>query len=98
MSTGTEIIKVSARSLPKLSAGAIAAVIREGRKAEVQAVGAGAANQGIKSVAIARAYMASENVDLVCRPAFTQIDIDGEEKTAIALLVERADGNTLEEF
>ena len=85
----TEIIKVSARSIPKLTAGAIAAVIREGDKAEVQAVGAGAANQGIKAVAIARTYMAAEDVDIVCRPAFTQISIEGDEKTAIALLVEK---------
>jgi stage V sporulation protein S len=86
----TEIIKVSARSIPKLTAGAIAAVIREGNRAEVQAVGAGAANQGIKSVAIARTYMSAESVDLVCRPMFTQISIEGDEKTAIALVVEKA--------
>jgi stage V sporulation protein S len=85
----TEIIKVSARSVAKLTAGAIAAVIREGNRAEVQAVGAGAANQGIKAVAIARVYMQAENVDLICRPAFTQITIEDEEKTAIALVVEK---------
>lgn len=90
MRTGTEIIKVSSRSVPKLTAGAIAAVIREGGKAEVQAVGAGAANQGIKAVAIARTYMLAENVDLICRPAFTQIMIEDDEKTAIAMLVEKA--------
>jgi stage V sporulation protein S len=86
----TEIIKVSARSVPKLTAGAIAAVIREGNIAEVQAVGAGAANQGIKSVAIARTYMQAENVDIVCRPMFTQITIEDDERTAIALVVAKA--------
>ncbi|MCL1866111.1 MAG: stage V sporulation protein S [Oscillospiraceae bacterium] len=85
----TEIIKVSARSVPKLTAGAIAAVIREGNIAEVQAIGAGAANQGIKSVAIARTYMQAEDIDLVCRPMFTQISIEEEEKTAIAMVVSR---------
>ena len=85
----TEIVKVSARSIPKMTAGAIAAVIREGGIAEVQAVGAGAANQGIKAVAIARTYMAAEDVDLICRPMFTQITIEEEEKTAIALIVEK---------
>ncbi|MCL2071533.1 MAG: stage V sporulation protein S [Oscillospiraceae bacterium] len=90
MRTGTEIIKVSSRTMPKLSAGAIAAIIREGGKAEVQAVGAGAANQGIKAVAIARTYMKAENVDLICRPAFAQIEIEGVERTAISLLVEKA--------
>ncbi|MCL2754777.1 MAG: stage V sporulation protein S [Oscillospiraceae bacterium] len=84
------MIKVSARSLPKMSAGAIAAVIREGGKAEVQAVGAGAANQGIKAIAIARTYLAPEGIDLICRPGFVQIEIEGEEKTAIAMLAERA--------
>ena len=84
----TEIIKVSARSLPKLTAGAIAAVIREGNQAEVQSVGAGAANQAIKAVAIARGYVREEGYDLICRPQFTQIKIEEEEKTAIALVVE----------
>jgi len=87
--TGTEIIKVSARSTPKLTAGAIAAVIREGGKAEVQAVGAGAANQGIKAVAIARTYLAPEGIDLICRPMFREIEIDGESRTSIAMLTER---------
>jgi len=85
----TDIIKVSARSIPKMTAGAIAAVIREGNRAEVQAVGAGAANQAIKSVAIARTYMSAEDVDLICRPKFTQITIEGDEKTAIALVVDK---------
>ena len=90
MRTGTEIIKVSSRSIPKLTAGAIAAVIREGGKAEVQAVGAGAANQGLKAVAIARTYMSGEDVDLICRPAFAQIMIEEDERTAITMLVEKA--------
>ena len=90
--TGTEIIKVSSRSVPKLTAGAIAAVIREGGKAEVQAVGASAVNQGVKSVAIARTYMAAEEVDLICRPSFVQIEIEGEERTAMAMLVEKVEG------
>jgi stage V sporulation protein S len=87
--TGTEILKVSARSVPKMTAGAIAAVIREGGKAEVQAVGAGAANQGVKAIAIARTYLAPEGIDLICKPSFTQIEIEGEEKTALAMLAER---------
>ncbi len=83
-----EIVKVSARSVPKLVAGAIAAVIREGKKAEIQAVGAGATNQAIKSIAIARIYMEETGIDLVCRPAFTNVIIDDTEKTAIQLIVE----------
>ncbi|MDR0222599.1 MAG: stage V sporulation protein S [Oscillospiraceae bacterium] len=84
----TEIVKVSARSMPKLVAGAIAAIIREGGRAEIQAVGAGATNQAVKAIAIARVYMEAEKVDLICRPAFTVIPIDGTEKTAMQLTVD----------
>ena len=78
-----EIVKVSAHSVPKSVAGAIAAVIRE-----VQAVGAGAANQAVKSIAIARSYMALVGVDLICIPAFTTVEIDGDERTAMKFIVE----------
>ena len=83
-----ELIKVSARSVPRLTAGAVAAVIRDGKKAEVQAVGAGAANQAIKAIAIARDYVRAEGYDLVCRPAFKIVEIGDTEKTAIQLVVE----------
>ncbi|MBQ8932147.1 MAG: stage V sporulation protein S [Ruminiclostridium sp.] len=83
-----EIVKVSARSVPKSVAGAIAAVIREKNEVEVQAVGAGALNQAVKSIAIARSYMALTGVDIVCIPAFTTVDIDGEERTAMKFVVE----------
>ena len=61
-----EILKVSAKSSPNAVAGAIAGVIRETGEVEVQAVGAGAANQAIKAVAIARGYLAPAGIDLVC--------------------------------
>lgn len=83
-----EIVKVSARSIPKSVAGAIAAVIRANGEVEVQAVGAGALNQAVKSIAIARGYMALTGVDIVCIPAFTTVDIDGEERTAMKFIVE----------
>ncbi|MBQ2798361.1 MAG: stage V sporulation protein S [Ruminiclostridium sp.] len=83
-----EIVKVSARSVPKSVAGAIAAVIREKNEVEVQAVGAGALNQAVKSIAIARSYMALTGVDIVCIPAFTTVDIEGEERTAMKFVVE----------
>lgn len=83
-----DIIKVSARSVPKLVAGAIAAVIREGKPVEVQAVGAGAANQAIKAIAISRVYMTEAAVELICKPAFTTVVIDEVEKTAISMVVE----------
>ncbi len=83
-----EILKVSAGSNPKSVAGALAAVIRENTSVELQAVGAGAVNQSIKAIAIARGYVAPNGINLVCIPAFSEIMIDGEERTAIRLIVQ----------
>ena len=83
-----EILKVSATSQPKSVAGAMAAVLREKGAVEVQAVGAGAVNQAVKSIAIARGYVAPNGIDMVCIPAFAKIDIDGEERTAIKFELE----------
>ena len=83
-----EVLKVSARSNPNAVAGALAGVIRESGAAEMQAVGAGALNQAVKAIAIARGFVAPHGVDLVCVPAFADIEIDGEERTAIKLIVE----------
>ena len=83
-----DILKVSANSKPTSVAGAIAGVIREKGIVEIQAVGAGAANQAIKSIAVARGYMAPSGVELICIPAFANIEIDGVERTAIRLIVE----------
>ena len=83
-----EILKVSAKSIPNSVAGAIAGVIREKGSVEVQAVGAGASNQAVKAVAIARGYLAPSGIDLVCVPAFANVLIDSEERTAIKLIIE----------
>lgn len=83
-----EILKVSSNSSPNKVAGALAGVLREEGKAEMQAIGAGAINQGVKAVAIARGFVAPSGVDLICIPAFTDIEIEGEERTAIKLIVE----------
>lgn len=83
-----EVLKVSSKSSPNSVAGAVAGVIRESGAVEVQAVGAGASNQAIKAVAIARGYLAPSGIDIVCIPAFASITIDGEERTAIKLIVE----------
>lgn len=83
-----EVLKVSAQSSPKSVAGALAAVLRERGSAEVQAVGAGAVNQAIKAIAIARGFVAPNGIDLVSIPAFAEISIDGEERTAIRFIVE----------
>lgn len=82
-----EILKVSAKSNPNSVAGALAGALRENGGAEMQAVGAGALNQAIKAIAIARGFVAPSGMDLVCIPAFTDVQIDGEERTAIKLIV-----------
>ena len=84
-----EVLKVSTRSRPSAVAGAIAGVIRENGTAEVQSIGAGATNQAIKAVAIARSYLNEEGIDIVCIPSFIDVAIDDEERTAIRLLIER---------
>lgn len=83
-----EVLKVSAKSNPNSVAGALAGTIREKGSAEIQAIGAGALNQSIKAIAIARGFVAPSGIDLICIPAFTDIIIDGEERTAIKLIVE----------
>ena len=83
-----DILKVSAKSNPSSVAGALAGVLKEKGVAEIQAVGAGALNQAIKAVAIARGFVAPTGMDLICIPAFTDIEIDGAERTAMRLIVE----------
>ena len=83
-----EVLKVSATSKPNLVAGAMAAMIREQGSVELQTVGAGALNQAVKAVAIARGFLAPVGIDIYCLPAFTEIEIDGEKRTAIKLVVE----------
>lgn len=82
-----EIIKVSARSRSTAVAGAIAGVIRENRLAEVQAIGAGAVNQAVKAIAIARSYLQEDGIAIVCVPVFIDVDIEGEERTAVRFTV-----------
>jgi stage V sporulation protein S len=83
-----EVLKVSARSRPSAVAGAIAGVVRESGRAEVQAIGAGATNQAVKAVAIARDYLRETGIDAICLPAFIDVTIDNEDRTAIRLVVE----------
>lgn len=83
-----EVLKVSARSRPSAVAGAIAGVVRESGRAEVQAIGAGATNQAVKAVAIARDYLRETGIDAVCLPAFIDVTIENEDRTAIRLVVE----------
>lgn len=83
-----DVLKVSTKSNPNSVAGAVAAIIKEKNIVELQAVGAGAINQAVKAIAIARGFVAPTGKDIVCIPAFTDILIDGEERTAIKLIVQ----------
>ena len=83
-----DILKISTKSNPNSVAGAIAGLIKERGRAEMQAIGAGALNQAIKAVAIARGFVAPSGVDLICIPAFTEVKIEDEERTGIKLAVE----------
>ena len=83
-----EVLKVSTKSNPNSVAGALAAIIKEKNIVEIQAVGAGAINQAVKAIAIARGFVAPSGRDIVCVPAFTDMEIDGEERTAIKLIVQ----------
>ena len=83
-----DILKVSSKSNPKKVAGALTNVFRDKGTVEIQAIGAGAINQAIKGVAIARGFVAPSGKNLICIPAFQDIMVDGEERTAIKLIVE----------
>ena len=79
------VIKVSANSRTAAVAGAIAGVMREHRFAEVQSIGAGAINQAVKAVILAKGYLVNDGIDIVCVPEFVDVDIDGKVRTAIRL-------------
>lgn len=83
-----DILKISAKSSPNAIAGALAGLIKENGKAEMQAIGAGAINQAVKAVAIARGFVAPLGIELSCMPAFTEITINEEEKTGIRFSIE----------
>jgi stage V sporulation protein S len=90
-----ELVKVAASSRSTAVAGAIAGVVRESGEVDVQAIGAGAVNQAVKAIAIARGYLELDGIDIVCVPGFTEVLIDGQERTAVRLSVmPRCNGET----
>lgn len=82
-----EILKVSSKSNPNSVAGAIAEMIKRNRKVELQAIGAGAINQAVKAIAIARGYAAPLGFNLVCIPSFTDVKVEEEDRTGIKFIV-----------
>ena len=83
-----DMIKVKANSRTAAVAGAIAGVLRETERADVQAIGAGAVNQAVKALVLARGYMAEEGVEIVCYPEFVDVEIEGKVRTAIKFTVQ----------
>ncbi|KPL80566.1 stage V sporulation protein S [Ornatilinea apprima] len=83
-----DVIKVKANSRTAAVAGAIAGVMREHKYAEVQAIGAGAVNQAIKALVLAKGYLAEDGIPIICMPEFVDVDIDGKVRTAIKLIIE----------
>lgn len=83
------ILKVSSKSNVNSVAGAIASMIKEQNKVEMQAIGAGAINQAIKSIAIARGFVAPMGYNLVCIPAFTEVEVEELDRTGIKLIVKK---------
>ncbi len=84
----TGVLKVASKSSPNSVAGAMAGVLREQGYVEAQVIGAGALNQAVKAIAICRGFVAPSGIDLICVPAFLDIEIDGEERTAIKFMIE----------
>ena len=83
-----DVIKVSGSSRTSAVAGAIAGVFRENHRAEVQAIGAGAVNQAVKALVLARGYLQEDGYDVICTPEFADVEIDDKVRTAIKLIVE----------
>ena len=82
------MIKVSATSRTSAVAGAIAGVVREHHRAEVQAIGAGAVNQAVKALALATGYLRLDGIRVSCVPEFAEVTIEDKVRTAIKLVIE----------
>jgi len=84
-----EVIKVSAQSRTASVAGAIAGVVRDFGRVDIQAIGAGAVNQAVKAIAIARGYLLLDGIDVIAIPSFSEVDIEGAERTAVRFGIEK---------
>ena len=82
-----DYLKVSSKSSPASVAGAIAGLVKDGTPVNMQCVGAGAVNQAIKAVAIARGFLIPTGVDISCAPTFSDVEIAGESRTAIRIAI-----------
>src|SRR3972149_10426924 len=87
------MIKVSATSRTSAVAGAIAGIVREHHRAEVQAIGAGAVNQAIKALVLATGYLRNDGIFVTCVPQFADVTIEDKVRTAIKLVIEPSAGS-----
>jgi len=92
-----DVIKVSGTSRTSAVAGAIAGVFRENKRAEIQAIGAGAVNQAVKAIVLAKGYLAEDGYDVVFSPEFTDVEIEDKVRTAIKITVELRNPIAMEE-
>lgn len=83
----TVILKISSKSEPAKVAGSIAAMLRENKNVELQAIGAGAINQSVKAIATVRGYVAPIGINLSCIPAFTDVEVEDEERTGMKFIL-----------
>jgi stage V sporulation protein S len=83
-----DVIKVSATSRTSAVAGAIAGVVREHKRAEVQAIGAGAVNQAVKALVLATTYLRGDGIEVCCVPEFVDVEIEDKVRTAIKMVIE----------
>lgn len=84
-----ELLKVSAKSNPNLVAGAVAGILREDKEVELQAIGAGSVNQAVKAIAVARTFLADDEISIACVPCFTEVSVGEDKRTAIKFAVVR---------
>lgn len=82
-----EILKISSKSNPNAVAGAIVGMLKENKRVEMQAIGAGAVNQGVKAIAVARGYVAAGGINIICVPAFCTVNIENEDRTGIKFII-----------
>ena len=91
-----DMIKVSSNSRTAAVAGAIAGIVREHHRAEVQAIGAGAVNQAMKALILATGYLKSDGIYVTCVPEFADVTIENKVKTAIKLVVDPSSTSTFD--
>jgi stage V sporulation protein S len=84
-----DLFRVSAQSRPASLAGAIAGTIRDGKAVTLQAIGAGSVNQAVKAIVIARGFLANDGFEIICVPEFVEIDLDGNERTAVRFHIDQ---------